>query len=235
MADSERTPDVLEDFDEWAKVSVKLLKRTDEQAELIIEQLGLYQVWTDAKIKWSGIMARDAAAGKRDRFERFNALWLAEAKRREEQESPEDSADPTEDFRQRLQQCRPSGPSKPEVVPTAPSDPQVGFAERLAPPGHAPRPPAPGQSTTVQGTPSDTRNVIKTTREMLAWPVERYAELCVALEQYSGKTKLLCTNFGIESPMALDFVKSKWQERLDKEPALHKRWVKAVAALRKQG
>ena len=88
MTDLQATPDVQGDFEAWATVSARLLKRTDEQCSGILSQLGIAQSWPAANASWIKVMCNDMASGHLERVQRYGELCAAElAQRRSRGES----------------------------------------------------------------------------------------------------------------------------------------------------
>ena len=64
-------PDVVNDFEAWARVSSSLQGRNDDECEGLIEDLGIADVWDRADAAWSKALAAELCDMKLDRIGRY--------------------------------------------------------------------------------------------------------------------------------------------------------------------
>lgn len=64
-------PDVVNDFEAWARVSSSLQGRNDDECEALIDELGIADVWDRADAAWSKALAAELCDMKLDRIGRY--------------------------------------------------------------------------------------------------------------------------------------------------------------------
>ncbi len=247
---SKGPPDVQNDFEAWALVSAKLLERTAEQQQRIVEDLGIADVWMDSKIFWGGKLADELLANESTLADRYGELCEAEITRRENNGdvnpdaepaviAPEPREDPA-DFRHELVRT-PEVPSASDSedpsadvallagAETTLTDPNEQFFEKLAPPGRTPQPPDAQQQQTAAVATRDTAVMVRSAAVVMQWSVEKYAKFCAKLETYPDKAVLYRTNHGLEDDLVFRFVQDKWRRQLAKDAALQSQFDQLVA------
>lgn len=81
--------------------------------------------------------------------------------------------------------------------------------------------PRPNQDDTASGVDlAATVEAARQVSEVMAWTVERYARVCVALERQPQNASAVWREHGITSPQAQAHASAQWQRRLDKEPSV---------------
>jgi len=70
--------DLQSNFDAWAAVSVRLVKRTEAEATAILAQLGLSRCWPEADQIWQKALCNDIESGRQQRLSRYAELCAAE-------------------------------------------------------------------------------------------------------------------------------------------------------------
>ncbi len=239
-------PDVHNDFEVWASVSAKLLKRSASEQQRILDDLALGDIWTRANDRWSAALAEDFIAERDTRPKHYSAVCAEEMKRRRagadelEAQQPsfiqveprvgevaihtelvggEDDEPPT--------MARP-----PQMIgPLGPDGPRIDFIDRLAPPDIQPEAPKPGQKSTEAQDMRSVSAALRAANKALSWPVEKFAELCAEIDHDPERTTLIAANYGLRGE-AIDFVREGWQERLAADPRLHQQWSELVARYR---
>jgi hypothetical protein len=66
-------PDVVNDFDAWARVSVRLLGKTDDERDELLCALGIDKVWGNADSAWAKALAEEILEARLDRLRRYAA------------------------------------------------------------------------------------------------------------------------------------------------------------------
>ncbi len=86
-------PKVVEDFDAWAAVSARLMKRSDEEKQQILEGMWVVDEWLEAEKKWNRALADDLPTEDRKLFSRYQSIIGKELERRKKGEEYLDLSD----------------------------------------------------------------------------------------------------------------------------------------------
>ncbi len=248
-------PDVVNDFDVWAMVSARLLKRSAQEKQTILEQLLLDRAWDEANDHWLEVLAQDLVADRKDRIHRYHQLCSEELEKRPETlvSRTGDETQQDEDFRTELLHRIPQAvrdseirggsendPPPPTVpLPKAVSEkaqallgPNKDFVARLAPADIQPKVPTSEQQITTNKGLGDATDAIRAAKSALQWPVEKYAKLCAELQLSPKRKTLIAATYGLRGQALIDYVHEGWHERLDKEEELRAEYKKLVTLFR---
>ncbi len=244
-------PDVENDFEAWATVAAKLLKRSPVEQRRILTELELVYLWPQANDQWSAVLAQDFVDERDTRSRRYCVICAEEMKRRRVGPDKADGDDRPRRFIQpnpkadkartrskpTRAECEDGPPTEkkpPKMIgPVASQEPTIGFIDRLAPKDIQPQTPRPGQESTAA---QDMRNVasaVQAANEALCWPLEKFAKFCAEIDHEPERIQLIAAHYGIRGE-AIEFVREGWQERLDSEPDLREQWSRLVARHRQQ-
>ena len=231
--ESRTRPDVEHDFEAWAAVSARLLKRSADERAAVLTDLALASVWAGADAHWRRCIADDVAADRDERPARYSAVCAEEMlrRRREAGEPPPGQASNRRAAAADFRHAAMYGASErdgPLAPPRRPSDERGSFVDDLAPPGHTPLPPMPNQERTAGSDLATARHDALLAAQAVSWPVERYARYRAELEAFPDKTDLVCANYGLAPAVARAFVADAWVRRLDADPALRERFERLV-------
>lgn len=96
-----------------------------------------------------------------------------------------------------------------------------------------PAPPKPNQDDTQSGIDlAATVAAARQVSEVVAWSLERWARLCVAVEREPHRADALWQEQGITSVEAREHAQRQWQKRLDSSPSLRSEMMGHLARLR---
>jgi hypothetical protein len=198
-----------DDFDAWARLSARLLRRSIVERARIIHDASADGEWAQADAHWYGVLVEDTESGRTDRIDKYRLLCVEAmgARRR----SGEGVASP-------LDHLRP--PSEGDGTPA--------FAQPFAT-AKAIKP-APGQVGTgmSMGTGAEGEAV----ERARLWPLEQYAWLCAELEQYPQREDHVWGMRGITTTAAQRVVQSMWGARLDADTQLRDRYDDLIRTYR---
>jgi len=239
--------DILEDFAAWANVSARLRGQNAAARIAVLDSLGIAETWERAQARWCATLLDEMAVGDFERVFQYHQACAehaakvaaeaaaAKAARASHHDtvplaaiSAEEVRAARVDFRQQLMKRvakaeRATG-SRP---PSAPDDDGGRFVDKLAPNVIRPSPPQPGQDSTVANV-KHVGTVVGAAKELVGWPVGRYAELCAELEHQPQKQKLIWAQHGIVGTHSIRFVVSRWTRRFEQDPTLESEWRNLV-------
>lgn len=203
----------MTDFDGWARLSARLLRRNALDGARLIREAGVEHEWHRADAHWYGQLLDDVEAGRTDRIERYRLLCaeVMAARRRagDPVESPLDALPPDETT------------ASAGRVPAFARD----FTSRAA------SRPAPGQRGTALNL--DDALDAATKRALAAgWSVEDYAWLCAELERFPERADAVWRARGIVDDGTQQAVRHVWSGRLEAEGQLRVRYEELLSAYR---
>jgi hypothetical protein len=85
-------PDVINDFEAWARVAAHLLRRDADEQLAILRSLELADVFPQANAVWSAALREDVARRQTTRVSRYGQLCAEEMRRRQSEAALEDTA-----------------------------------------------------------------------------------------------------------------------------------------------
>ncbi len=128
--------------------------------------------------------------------------------------------------------------SEPEPAPTRSASspaPARDFPSALIPEGPAPEPPHEGQVATASLVSKTGRKALRSAVSALAWPVDKYARFCAALEARPQARGDTCVEFGVsDDPWILEFINNGWQERISASEELAAEFNQLLRRLREE-
>lgn len=224
------TPDVMSDFDAWARVAARLMKRSPEQRHDILVELELDHIWQRADAKWSqritdAIIDDDLSLA--DRYGRACAEEIEH--RRAETETAATEAQPPAAIGTTLAAIS----FKPNVAPlplaattmasTRPRDPAVPFSgSAVAPRPHNPDdgslPPHESGTAALSGgllaKQTAAANRFDAASSTPRLTVQQYAKLCARLVEQPRFAGVIYADYGITSQAIYDEIDVHWRREL---------------------
>ncbi len=80
MAGSDSRPKLMNDFNSWARISARMLRRPVADRVILLRDRGLVDDWSEADAHWYDVLVEDIEAGRLERVEVYAEL-CAEALR----------------------------------------------------------------------------------------------------------------------------------------------------------
>ncbi len=237
-------PDVVNDFETWARVSARLLKRKPKERKQILAELELEFIWPDANERWSAVLAQEVVDERDRRTKQYGAICAEEMKRRrsgadKKDEQPSSFIKSRPKSRVKPAPRRPAGEDGPPTVrrpqmvgSTVVQEPTIDFIDRLAPPDIQPETPQPGQQSTAAQDMRHVTSAIQAANVALEWPIEKFAKFCAEMDHEPNRHQLIAAHYGLRDE-AIEFVREGWQERLDADAELSEQWATLVAQYRR--
>jgi len=252
--------DVVNDFEAWATVSAQLYDRTEDEAQQILEGLGIAEVWDNADAGWAKAVAGDISELRLERVERLGATYARELQRRPPLSS---------DFRHQATygQAQQSKPAAKQIggVPFS-SDPDdreptkkmrvkdveahlaarglVDVAKQPSAEPSKPRftaafaldepvaQPKPGQSRTHTNV-TAVGDAIEAAEAALEWPVERWARYQAELAAGDEEADVVHERYGLMARASRNHVTKVWAARFSADEALAARYQALLASWRR--
>ena len=226
-------PDVVNDFEAWARVSAELHGRDEAEGDLLLQRQGLAGVLENGHASWSKALAGDMVELSLRRVLRYAEILAEELEGRDLQGGAE------ADFRHQALYGRVRTPTPSPIkkvggtpfttdaadrAPTTRMRLGAGFLESL--PTSRVEAPAPDQDTTRHG---DAHNpfvdALAAAEAAIAWPVEHWARYRAELLAGQEDDAVVHARHGLVDPKARAHVERKWQARLAADTVLEQRFV----------
>ena len=64
--------------------------------------------------------------------------------------------------------------------------------------------------------------------------LEQYAQLCIQLSKEPTRAVEIRARYGLADDSAWAIVQWRWQDHMDRDPDLHRRWLELTASIREQ-
>jgi len=204
--------DLIADFDAWARLSARLLRRGALDCARIIRDAGVEHQWHAADAHWYGQLLADVEAGRSDRVDRYRRLCMeAMAARRRGGETVPSPLDVL-----RLPVDDRGGEATPDFASGFASKPELA--------------PSPGQlGKTMNMAELDVEAVRGHAKH---WAVEDYAWLCAELERFPEREDQVWAARGITGGDTRRAVREVWDGRLRSDRDLRSRYDELLAAYR---
>jgi len=229
--------DVKGNFEKWAYVAAKLIKRSDDERKQILRELKLEKIWKGAHDHWSAVLAQEVLLERDEYSEKYRKICAAEMHRRRngtDTDAPTSggpfiAVQPNERDAGGDADSEETQKIRAKVGPTAEKllRPRRDFIRELAPPDIEPQTLVQGQSATAAQDMRHVADMLQTANAALDWPVEKFAKMCAELDHQAAKKALVAANYGLRGE-ALEVVRAGWQQRLETDAGLRSRWSDLV-------
>jgi hypothetical protein len=196
------------DFDTWARVSARMLRRSVAERARAIHDAGLDATWKQIDDHWSALLSRDVGEGRIDRVDRYASIC------HEELASRDNSVDPTPSPLDRLVPPERRELSSQLLSETPP------FARDLATEDATANPGARTKTDTDVQIDDDVRDGMLAAEEAMAWPLEKYAWLCAELAHAPDRVEHVWALHGLMTDAVRRAVETAWRRRLDNDAEL---------------
>ncbi len=255
---------VIQDFDDWAIVSARLMKVNEDDAAGVLDRLEITQSeWKEACGSWSTALTANVISGDGKLSGRYASYFSVERKRRDEGQPDPTAAELLSwkkpgltpirsakvDFRHDAMHggpqedpadsslttlVRADGDTLDESAAAIRAQRDGCFIEDLSPAGRVPRPPASSQQVTTKPIEPCVVEDLRRAGETARWTVQQYAQYCADLATQRDKTEFVRARYGLATESLHRHLSHEWKQKFAQDPALHTKWAKLVAAYMKR-
>jgi hypothetical protein len=222
-----------DDFDRWAQLSARMLRRPAIECARIVRDAGVESEWNAADAHWYGVLIDDVEAGRLERVGRFRELCRLELGARTAEgaivSSPidlldVDPADPTPAFARRLM-----GPPKAAWAAVDQEGTGVGFRVAAPPAAPAQDPEPPAAREEWDRAPSTASHPATEGHD---WTIEQYAWLRAELERYPERSERIWSLRGVDHESGRRAVIEIWEQRIARSHELRAKYDDLMARYR---